>query len=376
MVKPGNRLIWLDALRLCAGLSMVGLHASADPNGQPWPAYAQAERIAPMILRSFLYVARTELFLVISVFLLILALDQRPRSYRQTLREQSRRLLVPFAFWTVFYAGYGLNKAFAFGYGGSALAQVLDPLSWPGFLLLGSVKYHMHFIPTLFGILLLLPLYRTAFRFPVLGLAILPLLLMKRELDVFLYAEFWGQDILPYLARAVKILAYAGYGMAAAAFYAVWTRASVQDRAAWVAPAVLAGGLLFALKLAAAWKTAESGQWPHGHTPGYWADYLMPVLLFAVCMCLGHRAWPQILSRLAPFSFGIYLCHPVFLDLAEIWLRGAEWTPVLIILVKIVLVVPATALCVWLLSRTRALAWTIGLGSLPRIGRARPVHPV
>ena len=262
MVNPGTRLIWLDALRLCAGLSMVGLHASADPAGQPWAAYVEVERIAPMLLRAVLYVARTELFLIISVFLLILALEKRPRSYGQVICQQSRRLLVPFTFWTLFYAFYSLNKAHAFGYAESAWAALASPREWPGFLLLGSIKYHMHFIPTLFGMLPLLPLYRTAARFPVLGLGLLPLLLIRRELDGVLYAELWGADILPYLARTVKILTYAGYGMAAAAFYTVWTRMGRRDLAQWAGPVLLAGGLMFAMKLAAAWKTVEAGQWP------------------------------------------------------------------------------------------------------------------
>lgn len=375
MVNPGNRLIWLDALRLCAGLSMVGLHASADPAGQPWTGYEETARIAPMLLRAVLYVARTELFLIISVFLLILALERRPRSYGQVIRQQSRRLLVPFVFWTVFYAVYSLNKAHAFGYAGSAWAALAAPGEWPGFLLLGGIKYHMHFIPTLFGMILLLPLYRTAARFPVLGLAVLPLLVMRRELDGFLYAELWGREILPYLVRAVKILTYAGYGMAAAAFYTLWTRTERRDLAQWAGPVLLAGGLMFAMKLAAAWKTVETGQWPFTFAPGYWADYLMPVLLLALCMCLGHRQWPPLLSRLAPFSFGVYLCHPIFLDLAEIWLRDTTWAPIWQILAKIAFAMPATAALVWLISRTRLLAWTIGLGELPRMRSARPVHP-
>lgn len=376
MVNPGTRLIWLDALRLCAGLSMVGLHASADPAGQPWAAYVEVERIAPMLLRAVLYVARTELFLIISVFLLILALEKRPRSYGQVICQQSRRLLVPFAFWTLFYAFYSLNKAHAFGYAESAWAALASPREWPGFLLLGSIKYHMHFIPTLFGMLLLIPQYRTAARFPVLGLGLLPLLLIRRELDGVLYTELWGADILPYLTRTVKILTYAGYGMAAAAFYTVWTRMGRRDLAQWAGPVLLAGGLMFAMKLAAAWKTVETGQWPFSFAPGYWADYLMPVLLFALCMCLGRRQWPPLLSQLAPFSFGIYLCHPIFLDLGEIWLRGTDWAPIWQILAKIAFALPATVLLVWLISRTHVLAWTIGLGDLPRLRRRRPSQSV
>ena len=69
-----NRLVWLDSLRLAAGVSMVGLHATSDATGQPFVDYTQAERVAPMLLRAVIYTARTELFLIISVFLLLMAL--------------------------------------------------------------------------------------------------------------------------------------------------------------------------------------------------------------------------------------------------------------------------------------------------------------
>jgi len=375
MAENTDRLIWLDALRLLAGLSMVGLHASADSNGLPFPNSEEYQRLAPMLLRAVLYVARTELFLIISIFLIVLAVEKRPRRYGTILREQSTRLLVPFLFWTFFYALYGLHKAFHFGYFDSSWANVSSPMSWIGFLLLGDVKYHMHFIPTLFAVVLFFPLYRVALRYPVMGIAILFLLLIKRELDLVVYAQLWGTDILPYMARFLKTLTYTGYGLVAASFYSLWRSSRAEDRSAWVGLILLVGGLLFAVKLAATLKTIQTGQWPFEYAPGYWADYLMPVLLFALCMCLGHRQWPKILSRLAPFSFGIYLCHPIFLDLAEISLRTSEMTPIQLIGCKIAFVVPATSLFVWLLSKFRISAWTIGLGALPRVNSRKSQLP-
>ena len=110
-MQKDDRQIWIDAVRITAGISIVVLHATADPTGQPWVAYSQSERVGPMLLRAVVYTARTELFLIIALFLLLLAHEKTPRTYRQTLAEQSRRLLVPFAFWTLFYAFYGLIKA-------------------------------------------------------------------------------------------------------------------------------------------------------------------------------------------------------------------------------------------------------------------------
>lgn len=363
--SEGERLIWLDSLRLVAGVSMVGLHSTADPQGQPFAAYEASERIVPMLVRAVIYTARTELFLIISVFLLLMALERRPKSYGTTIAIQARRLLVPFVFWTVFYAFYNLIKAESFGYLDSALARLSDPVEWAGFLLLGDVKYHMHFIPTLFGLILFYPFFRIGVRYPWIGLSILAFLLVKRDLDAFLYPTFWGDDLLPWAVRGVKIFTYVGYGMVAASFLGIWRSVSATERERFVGVVLLLGAMLFLLKLVATWKTVETGRWPFDYTAGYWADFLMPVVLFAIAMCLGHKRWPRILSTLAPYSFGIYLCHPIFLDLVEISIRDLALTPTQQVLIKISVTLSATSVFVGLLSRTPMMAWTIGLGPLP-----------
>ena len=362
-----DRFVWLDALRLTAGASMIALHASADSMGRPFVDHPVSERIAPMLLRAVIYIARTELFIIIALFLLLMALDRRPRGYGRVIGEQARRLLVPFAFWTVFYAFYNLIKANAFGFEHAIWAQISDPAAWVEFFLLGNVKYHMHFIPTLFGVVLAYPLYRAAVERPALGLLVVAALFMRRELDGFVYSTFWGEEALSWLVRLVKIASYVGYGMVAGALLGLFRRTTPEMRESLVPPLLFAGGLLFLGKLAATWLTVTKGEWPHGFLAGYWADYLMPVALFAICMCLAHRRWPDWISRLAPYSFGIYLCHPIFLDLVEIGLRGTDFTPIWQMLIKIGFAFAGTALLVVVLRRIGLLAWTIGLGPLPKL---------
>ncbi len=361
------RFVWLDTCRLVAGVSMVGLHATADPQGQPWAAYPESDRIWPMLVRAVIYTARTELFLIISIFLLLMALDRRPRGYVQTMAEQARRLLVPFAFWVVFYAFYSLIKADAFGYAHAWWDRLSNPWEWVGFFVLGDVKYHMHFIPTLFGLVLFYPLFRISVAHPWTGVMILACLIVKRELDGALYATFWGEEWLSWAIRAVKVMTYLGYGMVAGAFLGLWMRMTGDARGKWVPLILFGGAMLFAIKLVATLKTIQTGAWPHGYTAGYWADFLMPVALFALCMFLGHKHWPVILSRIAPYSFGIYLCHPIFLDMAEIALRDTTLSPIAQIGLKIGWALPTTALCVLILSKLPPLAWTVGMGPLPRL---------
>ena len=361
-----QRLVWLDALRLIAGVSMVGLHSTADSAGQPFAEWPVEDRWGPLLIRAVIYTARTELFLVISIFLLLMALDRRPRTYGATIAEQIRRLLVPFAFWTVFYAFYSLIKANHFGYDAWLWSQLAKPGTWVEYFLLGTSKYHMHFLPTLFGLVLFYPFFRLAKEHVWLGVLVFAGLVMKRELDVFLWGNLMGEAGFEYMLRAVKILTYTGYGFVAASMLGIWERwGKKTDLSAWVAPLALIGAMLFLIKLAGAWKTAQSGAWPHGYTPGYWADFLFPCLLFAICLVLAHKSWPEVISRVAKYSFGIYLCHPIFLDLVEISIADQTLAPIEQVLIKIVLAILATTAFVVSLERVRPLAWTIGLGPLP-----------
>ena len=171
-VPPKNRMVWLDCLRLIAGVSMVGLHASSDTSGQPFSDFEVGERVFPVLFRAMVYTARTELFLIISLFLLTMSLDKRSRGYGATIKEQARRLLLPFAFWVVFFAFYRLMKASHFGYQDAIWQQLADPFQWLNYFMLGSVQYHMHFLPTLFGLVLMYPLYRIAVDRPMIGLVV------------------------------------------------------------------------------------------------------------------------------------------------------------------------------------------------------------
>lgn len=365
-------MIWLDALRLIAGVSMVGLHATADPNGQPFPDWDVGERIGPLLVRTVIYTARTELFLIISVFLLILALDRRPRSYAMTIAEQTRRLLVPFLFWTIFYAFFSLIKASQFGYFNALWSDLQQVETWLRYLVLGSSKYHMHFLPTLFGLILLYPIFRLAQKHPWLGVGIIACLVLKRELDGYLWANHMQAPWFSFALRTVKILTYAGYGLAAGAFVGIWQNHG-KDKAlqSWFGLIALFGVLLFAIKIAAMHKTLQLGAWPFGYTAGYWADFLFPVLLFAGCLVLAQRHWPAVISRVAKYSFGIYLCHPIFLDLVEIVIEPMMLTPMAQVSIKIAVAIAATTLLVWALERIRLLAWTVGLGPLPWPGTTR-----
>lgn len=362
-----KRMAWLDCLRLMAGVSMVGLHASSDPSGQPFPDYAAIDRIGPVLFRAVVYVARTELFLIISLFLLAMSLDRRPRGYADTIREQAQRLLLPFAFWVVFFAFFRLIKASYFGYENAIWEQLLDPADWLGYFVLGNVQYHMHFLPTLFALVLMFPLYRIAVDKPLFGFVILMCLFAKREVDIWLWQALNDMMGFEYLVRFVKVVTYAGYGIVAAGFYGMVKR-GLPDVAwrdfGWLA--LFIGILMFSIKLVYSHKVIVTGHWQYNYDPAYWADFLMPVILFAVCLSFASADWPKWISRLAPYSFGIYLAHPALLDLIEIALWGLSLHPMVFVSAKVTLALVFTSLLVWALSRIPFLAWTVGLGPFPK----------
>ncbi|CUJ14184.1 acyltransferase family protein [Cognatishimia activa] len=360
-----ERMVWLDGLRLIAGLSMVGLHCTADSSGLPWVAYEPEERIGPLFLRAVFYTARTELFLLISVFLLLLSMERRPRFFGETMREQARRLLIPFVFWTFFYAVFNVIKAETFGYGSAYSLALFESKTWLGFFLLGDVKYHMHFLPTSFALLVFYPLFGIAKQRPWLGLLILVCLFLRKEIDTFIYRNFWGHESLPYLIRAVKVATYTGYGFTAAALLGIWERRRTADLSKYRAPMMIAGLCLFAFKLRATGTAISTGVWPYADLLGYWADFLMPVILFVTLMAFSEKHFPAVLSRGARYSFGIYLSHPIFVDFAEILLKDADLNPLMQVFVKIGLAVPLSVILVILVARWPAAAWTIGLGRVP-----------
>ncbi|MEM7056167.1 MAG: acyltransferase [Pseudomonadota bacterium] len=363
-----RRATWIDALRLSAGVSMVGLHASSDATGQPFAAWDSVERIGPVLFRTIVYMARTELFIVVSLFLLIMALERRPRGYGETVVEQARRLMVPFAFWVVFYAFFRLGKAHYFGYEDAIWAQLADPVAWLGYFVLGDVSYHMHFLPTLFPLVFFYPLYRLAIRYPVMGLGILLCLALKREVDVWLWSTHKDMDGFMYLIRLVKVLTYMGYGLVAGSFYGILKRNyndKIWRKVSWTVLCI--GAVLVYIKLTHAVRMIEFGDWQFNYTPAYWADFLMPALLFAVCMAFRNKNWPEAFTKYAPYSFGIYLVHPIFLDQFEIMTDGHGWSPTLIVAAKVAGTLTCTCVAVWLIAKTRALAWTIGMGPIPAI---------
>ncbi len=82
-----------------------------------------------------------------------------------------------------------------------------------------------------------------------------------------------------------------------------------------------------------------------------------------------------MISTMASYSFGIYLVHPAFLDLAEIRFWDAGLLSIHSMLITTLFALVLTSLAVVAMSRLPVTAWTVGLGRLrgplPQLTKSR-----
>ncbi|SMX31325.1 Acyltransferase family protein [Actibacterium lipolyticum] len=370
MATSKQRMVWFDANRVFAAMGVVLIHSTTDFGGKPFEAAEPAERLLPVFLRSIGEFSGSEMFFLFSLFLMALRVDRKLPSYRETVLTQAERLLVPFAFWVVFYAFFRLLKADAFNYTDYIWAQVSDLKNWYGYFLLGNVQYHMHFLPTLFALFLFYPLMRGATRYPIFGLILFLTLGIMNNTQAFV----WGLDLDPtlrdYIIRALKILGYVGYGFAAFALYGVWKDGVPRGESRLMRRFGLYLALLAYVAtipfFATAWQT---GDWGVRSGWDFYGHFLMPICIFLIFMGGQFLDWSPQWSKLAKYSFGVYLVHPAVIDLFDIALfksgMSGEMSPTIIVLLRYAVALPGSFGVAYALSKIGFLAWTIGLGAPP-----------
>lgn len=373
--KP--RMIWFDANRVCAAIGVTIIHSTCDTSGRVFADAAPSERIIPVLLRSIGEISGSEMFFTFSLFLLAMKLDRKRVGYAANLADQMRRLLVPFAVWTVFYAFFRLIKADAFHYDAQIWAQLGDWHNWLAYFVLGSAQYHLHFLPTLFLLMFFVPVMKLGQRFPLFGLAIVLCLGAMQTAQ----GAIWSLPIdgLPrdYLLRATKVLGYVGYGLAAFSLYGLWKDGIARGESRLIRQAgffFVAIALLACLPFYAA--AAKNGVYAAREGWAFYGHFLMPMAVFAIFLGSQHLNWNPRWSRLSQYTFGVYLLHPAVIDLIDVAVKSAGLTPApwAIVTIKGLVVAPLTLALVIAISRSTLLAWTVGLGELPWKA-ARPAAP-
>jgi surface polysaccharide O-acyltransferase-like enzyme len=310
------------------------------------------------------------MFFLFSLFLMALRVDRHLPRYSDVIGSQAKRLLVPFAFWVIFYAFFRLLKAEAFDYAPYVWGQISEVKNWLGYFILGKVQYHMHFLPTLFALFLFYPLMRGATRYPILGLTLFLTLGIMNNTQTFIWGLGLGDVLRDYILRAIKVLGYVGYGFAAFAFYGLWKDGIPRGEARLLRR----GGLYFAALAYVATipffaHAVQNGAWGVRSGWDFFGHFLMPTCVFLIFMGSQYLDWSARWSSLARFSFGVYLIHPAIIDLFDITLFKSglsdAMSPAAMVLLRFSIALPASFLVALGISKVKLLAWTIGLGPTP-----------
>ncbi len=366
--KP--RMIWFDANRVFAALGVVLIHSSTDFAGQPFANAAADERLVPVFLRSIGEFSGSEMFFLFSLFLMAMRVDTKMPAYGAAIGTQAKRLLVPFAFWVLFYAFFRLIKASAFGYAPYITNQLSQPESWLGYFVLGNVQYHMHFLPTLFALFLFFPLMRAATRYPFFGLTLFFTLGVMNNAQGFVWSLELDAGVRDYLIRALKIFGYVGYGFAAFAIYGLWKDGIPRGESRLLRRGALYfAALAYVATLPFYGFAVKTGGWGVREGWDFYGHFLMPIFMFFFFMGGQFLKWSPQWSNLARFTFGVYLVHPLIIDLFDVALFKSGFSdamsPWAVVLLRYAVVLPMSFALVLGLSRLKALAWTIGLGPTP-----------
>lgn len=365
-----QRLVWFDANRVWAAFGVVMIHSSTDFGGKPFIDADPSERFLPVFLRSLGEFSGSEMFFLFSLFIMAMRIDKGQPTYADAIGMQARRLLVPFAFWVVFYAFFRLLKADTFNYAPYIWEQVTQIKSWFGYFILGDVQYHMHFLPTLFVLFLFFPLMRGATRYPLLGLTLFLTLGIMNNTQSYIWSLGLEADIRDYLLRAIKVLGYIGYGFAAFALYGVWKDGIPRGESRLLRRlGFYFAALGYAATLPFFGLAVQNGDWGLRSGWDYYGHFLMPVCIFLIFMGGQFIDWSPKWSKLALYTFGVYLVHPAVIDLFDMAAYKSGYfelvSPGVLVLTRFALVLPASFAIAYGLSKVSALAWTIGLGPAP-----------
>jgi peptidoglycan/LPS O-acetylase OafA/YrhL len=103
----------------------------------------------------------------------------------------------------------------------------------------------------------------------------------------------------------------------------------------------------------------------------------MPICVFLIFMGSQFMEWSPRWSKLALYTFGVYLVHPAVIDLFDIFVfksgLSSLLAPWLLVLLRFAVVLPMSFAVAFGLSKVNAMAWTIGLGPAPWEARSARV---
>jgi len=214
-------------------------------------------------------------------------------------------------------------------------------------------------------------LYKLAIPYPLLGLIVLPMLYLNYQFSEWIWATIKDPLLRDYVVRFVKVLSYTGYGFFAYSLYGFWQRGIDEGRIRTLfglSVFLVAIGLI--IKLIYAHKVGVSGEYVVRRGFIFYGHYLLPCAVLSAFMCSCYLRWPDRLSQWSRFSFGMYLIHPAIMDVIDVaFLQStlqADWY----VLMKYSATAFLSLSLTMAIGKVSSIAWTVGLGPQPAIGRS------
>jgi hypothetical protein len=152
-----GRYIGADWLRSLTLLSIILFHVVwQDAQFAKAASLATTEWFDVFLVVSTIFDNRS--LVVLSFFLLFAA--GGAATYNLTIMRRAKRLLVPYLAWTSIYPWLDLALSAVSGRYQTHIARISSFDFWLSGFFLGTVKEHLHFLPTLFGLTLIFPLFK------------------------------------------------------------------------------------------------------------------------------------------------------------------------------------------------------------------------
>ena len=338
-----EKYFWVEVLRVFAIAAVVIIHVSADIITE-WRSVPRSAWWAANLYDSLARGA-VPVFVMLSGALLL----PRVESYRDFFRKRLQRIFIPFIAWTVFYLLW--RKCFYEPSMGlpEAVRRAAN----------GEVYFHLWFLYLIVGLYLLVPFLRVFTAHAT-----------RRDLLYFLGLCFLIASLVPFWERLDGLFFHTGFRFripveAAQGFIGYFLLGFVLLKES--KPSFLAGaGLLWLAAFlicffGSGWVALHANQFP-----ALFYDNLAPnVVLFAASFfVIVKETVPRLETRLNPgvkqavlslsaASFGIYLVHPVFIDIFNHGRWGFVLTPAM---GHPVWSIPVTAAAIYLCSYLTVLA--------------------
>ena len=306
MEQTGSqRVACYDVLRVAATFAVVALHLSAqhwadtDIYSTAWQAFNLYDSLVRWTVPVFVMIS--------GVFFLA-----GTQSLRQILRKNVLRIVTAFVFWSALYAAY------AYFFNKCALSTAVT--------LFFSGHYHMWFLFMIVGLYLIVPLLRPIVQNETLTRYFLLLALVFTFLlpQLALFCSFVSPRVSTVITTVI-MYTYCYFPLGFTVYFVggyYLSRREFSRREEIILYCIGVAGLLFSIFAPVIHAKAQGA--PSGIFYNYNSINVLftsvPIFVFAKQHLnfphIGERAY-AILRKLSKYSFGVYLVHPMVIELLQ-----------------------------------------------------------